>query len=81
MLHIEDGVLVELTDGGAVATLHVVAIDFELRFGVYFCGVGGYDVAVGLISLHLARAFGNHDASGECAHGVAVEHIFKQLVA
>ena len=35
LLHIEEGILIELTHGGSVTTLHVIGIDLELRLGVH----------------------------------------------
>lgn len=34
--HIKQGILVELTDRGSMTTLHIVCINFELRFRVHF---------------------------------------------
>ena len=77
LLHVEDGVLVELTDGGAVATLHVVAVDFELRLGVNLGGVGCHHIAVALIGFYLVCTLCHEYAAGKAAHRLVVEHIFK----
>ena len=37
LLHVEEGILVELAYGSAVAALHIVGIDLELRLSIHAC--------------------------------------------
>ena len=63
--HIKHLHLVELTRGCAMATFHVVVVDFELGLRKHSCRIGGDDVAVALISLSLFGTGIYEDKSGE----------------
>jgi hypothetical protein len=37
LLHVEESILIKLAYGSAVATLHVISIDFELGLSIHAC--------------------------------------------
>lgn len=75
LLHVEEGILVELTYGGSVATLHIVGIDLELRLGVHTGLTGETEVAVGLLGVGVLSAFAHEHLAGKGTGGLIVEHI------
>src|SRR5262249_18120411 len=79
--HIEEGVLLDLADGGAVSALHVVGVDLELGLGVDLRVVGEQQVAVGLLGVGLLRVRVNDDAPVEDAVGALVEDAVIKLAA
>src|SRR5262249_19278132 len=52
-LEVEQSQLIEISDGGAVRTLHVVGKDLELRLGVELGGVGEQQCPIGLFGVGL----------------------------
>ena len=79
--HVEKGVRVELAGRCAVAALHVVGIDFELRLGIDVGLLGGAEVAVGLYGRGLLGALPHENAAVEDPRGRVFEYIFEELVA
>ncbi len=73
--------LVELADAGAMGTLHVVGVDFQLRFGVNDGIVGQQQRLVGLLGVGLLGVGVNVNLAVEDAAGPAVEDALVQLVA
>lgn len=49
LLHIEEGILVELAHGSSVATLYIIGIDLELGLGIHACLACETEVTVGLL--------------------------------
>src|SRR5713226_4213113 len=54
---VEQGVPLNLADGGPVRALHVVGVDLQLRLGVDLRVVGKQQVAVGLLGVGFLRIF------------------------
>ena len=78
---IEDRVLVELADGGAVAALDVVGEDLELRLGVDLRVVGQQQVLVHLLRVALLRVRAHEHLAVEDAGGALVEDALVELAA
>ena len=51
LLHVEEGFFVELSDGGAVRTAHIIGIDDELRLSIGMGRAAEADVAAGLLGI------------------------------
>ena len=49
LLHVEEGIFVELAHGSAVTTLYIIGIDLELGLGVHACLACETEVTVGLL--------------------------------
>ena len=80
-LHVEEGALVELACGGAVACLDFIAIDFELRRGVH-AGLGRHeDIAVGLRGVGVAGFLIHYHAATESAVGLVEDGGLEELFA
>ena len=64
---VEELLLLDLADGGAVRAFHVVGVNLELRLGVDARVVGEQQVAVGLLGVGLLRVLVHDDAAVEYA--------------
>ena len=78
---IEKRVLFDLADGRAVRALHVVGVDFKLRFGVDLRLIGKQQVAIGLLGVGLLRVLVHDDAAVKDAMCAAVENAVVELAA
>ena len=76
LAHVEEGVVVQLSHGAAVAALHVVGVDFQHRLGVHACLGGADEVGIGLLRLGLLCFLAHEDTSGKGACALLVHHIF-----
>ena len=70
---VENGVLIEPADGGAMGALDVIGIDFQLRLGIHRCLFGEQEVLVGLLGVGLLGGLEHVDAAVEDPLGTAVE--------
>ena len=78
---VEQRVLLDLADGGAVRALHVVGVDLQLRLGVDLRVVGKQQVAVGLLGVGLLRVLVHDDAAVKDAVRLAIENPVVELPA
>jgi len=78
--HVKDLGSVKLSYGSSVGALHIIVIDFKLRFGIHTRLVGAYEIAVSLISVSLCGAFTHKNSSGESAHSLIIDHILEELI-
>ena len=79
-LEVEEGLLVELADGGAVGAHDVVGEDLELGLSVDLGAGREQEVLVHLVGLGLLGARADENASGENAPGLAGEQSLVHLV-
>ena len=80
-LEIEQQILVERARGRAVAALHVVGVDFELRLVVGLGIVGQQQRVGGHAGIGLLRLPAHDDLALEYAAPAVVEHRLEQLAA
>ena len=78
--HIKQGILVELTDRGSMTTLHVVCINFELRFRVHFSERRCTQILITLIGFGFLRPMSNQYAPAERTSRRIIQHLFEQLI-
>ena len=78
---VEQGVPLDLADGGPVGALHVVSVDLQLRLGVDLRVIGKQQVAVGLLGVGFLRILVHDDAAVEDAVCVAIEDPVVELPA
>src|SRR6185437_6652055 len=77
---VEHSLRIELPDGGAVSTSHVVGMDLQLRLGVDDGIVAQHQVFVGLFRIGLLRVFAHDDAAIEDGVGAVVQNSLVELV-
>ena len=78
---VEEGALVELAHGGAVAALHVVGVDGEVGLGVHLGLAGEQEVAVLLGAAGLLGVGTDHDGAVEDRGALPVEDALVDLAA
>src|SRR5215469_14860613 len=78
---IEKRVLFDLADGGAMRALHIIGINFKLRFGVDLRLIGKKEVAIGLFGVGPLGVFVHDDAPVKNSVGAAVEDAVVELAA
>ncbi len=76
---IEQRILVEIADSGAVRAFDIVGEDFELGLGVDGGAVAQEQRAAGLLGVGFLRALADADGAEESAVRPLVEHAFEQL--
>ena len=76
LAHIKQGGIVELSDGGAMGTLHVVGIDLEHWLGVHAGLLGGRQVLISHLRGGLLGPMFYEDTTCKGTNGLVVEHIF-----
>ena len=72
--------MVELTNRGSMTTLHVVCINFELRFRVHFGEWGCTQILITLIGFGFLRPVSDQYTPAERTSRRIVQHVFEQLV-
>ena len=80
LTHIEKGSIVELTNGRAMSTLHVVGIDLKHRLGVHTSLFGDREVLIGHLRGSLLSTMLYQHATSKGSNGLIVEHVFVKLV-
>ena len=80
-LQIEKRVLFDLANRSAVGTLHVIGINFKLRFGIDLRIVREQEIAVRLLGVSLLRIFVDHDATVENAVRMPIQNSVVKLPA
>ena len=69
---IEKRVFFYLANGGAVRALHIISIDFKLRFGVDLRVIRKQQIAIGLLGIGFLRRIVDDDAPMEHALRVTI---------
>ena len=79
--HVEQGLLVKLTNSRTMGTHHIVGVNLKLGLGVHLGSGSTAQVTVALIGLD-TRAIGlNQNLAGKGTDGLVIEHILEHLVA
>ena len=81
LAHIKQGGIVELSDGGAMGTLHVVGIDLEHWLGVHAGLLGGRQVLISHLRGGLLGPMFYEDTTCKGTNGLVVEHILIEFIA
>ena len=80
LTHIEQGGIVQLSDGRTVGTLHVVSIDFQHRLGKHTGLLRRRQVLVGHLRRRLLSTVFYEYTTRKGSYGFLVEHVLVQLV-
>ena len=78
---VEQRIIIKLADRRAVRTLHVIGVNFKLRFGIDLRVVRKQQVAVGLLGVSLLRVFVNDDAPMKHTVRLAIQNAVVKLAA
>ena len=81
LLHIEEGIFVELTYGSTMTTLDIICVDLKLRLGVHTCLACEAEVAVGLLRVGMLSSLANEHLAGKGTDSLIIEHIFVEFMA
>ena len=80
LTHVEEGRIVELANGRAVGTFHIIGIDLEHGLGVHTGLTGGRQVLVGHLRGGLLGPMLHEHTTSKGTCGLIVEHVFVEFV-
>jgi hypothetical protein len=80
LAHIEEGSIVELTNGRTVRTFHVIGINLKHRLGVHTSLLGSREILIGHLRGGLLSAMLYQYTTSKGSHGLIVEHIFVEFI-
>ena len=81
LLHVEEGSIVELSDGGAVVALYIVGVNLQHRLSEHPGLLGGAEILIGLLRQRLLGTVADENLSGEGTDRSIVKDILVELIA